>query len=117
MQTTGFRTRLLKRIDILVAIRSGPEEKKIRIYRLIMFHRTTLFRLKWFSVVQKRTMVLPVSSIATIFINTSRARIQYTGICLPVSGIIIGHSHDIHNALLYVRLLRHWNPAFWFSTV
>ncbi len=43
MQTTGFLIRLLKRIDILVAI--CREEKKIRIYRRIMFHRTTLFRL------------------------------------------------------------------------
>src|SRR6266481_7564264 len=43
MQTTGFLIRLLKCIDILVC--SGPEEKKIRIYRRIMFHRTTLFRL------------------------------------------------------------------------
>src|SRR6266481_8165157 len=45
MQTTGFHTRLLKRIDTYAAV-SGPEEKKIRIYRRIMFHRTTLFRLK-----------------------------------------------------------------------
>ncbi len=39
MQTTGFRTRLLKCIDTWSA------EKKIRIYRLIMFHCSTLFRL------------------------------------------------------------------------
>ncbi len=70
MQTTGFHTRLLKCIDILVC--SGPEEKKIRIYRRIMASLHSIIT------AQKRAMVVPASSIATVFVNTSRVCIQYT---------------------------------------
>ncbi len=79
MQTTGFHTRLLKRIDTWSAV-SGPEEKKIRIYRRIMFHRTTLLRLSRLSVGSKARDGAASFTLASVFINTSRA---YTDPRLP----------------------------------
>src|SRR6266481_2517517 len=71
-----FRTRLLKRIDTWSAF--GPEEKKIRIYRRIMFHRTTLFRLY-------ARDGAALFTLATVFVNTSRVCTQSTAPRLVIS--------------------------------
>src|SRR6266481_1165805 len=75
MQTTGFRTRLLKCIDILVAICSGKENKNLSPHNV---------SLQYIISAQKRAMVLPVSSIATVFINTT-ARLY------PIYGHLLTH--------------------------